>query len=274
MPHLDLPEFRLFFTDDASTGHGDGLLGRPTLLVHGWLGSSDSWIHQLPALRRRSRTIAPDLRGHGRSGAPDSAYTPEEFADDLARLLDHLAVRRVVLFGHSFGASVGTLLAVSRPELVAALVLIDPDYAGDPAAVPDRAGWLAELETEHGVGLAQAALARLEGPHTPPHLREWHRREVYSVPAVVRARTLRAHFCAPDGLRFRPGSDAWLLRRRQPVLAFHRDPDRASVEERLARHPASRVIRIPDSGHWPHQEWPERFLRIVESWLAGLPADT
>ncbi|BCB89774.1 alpha/beta fold hydrolase [Phytohabitans suffuscus] len=86
----------------------------------------------------------------------------------------------------------------------------------------------------------------------------------------VRARMLRAHVEAADGIRFRPGSDAWLLRRRQPVLAFHRDPARAAVEERLRRHPATRVVHLPGAGHWLRQERPDQLETVLERWLAAV----
>ncbi|MFC0531509.1 alpha/beta fold hydrolase [Phytohabitans kaempferiae] len=239
------------------------------MLLHGWLGDSATWDRQVPALRRRRRTVAVDLRGHGRSPTPDTAYTPDELAGDVERLLTGLRLAPAVLFGHSYGGSLATILAVRRPDLVRALVLVDPDYAGDPRARPPD-DWLDALASPAGTALAQTALATLEGPHTPPALRDRHRMEAARVPAFVRARMLRAHMAAAGGIRFRPGSDAWLARRRQPVLAFHRDPERAAVEQHLRQHPATRVIHVSGTGHWLHQERPDLVSRELERWFAHL----
>ncbi|WP_329110628.1 alpha/beta hydrolase [Micromonospora sp. NBC_01699] len=258
----------LAYTDHPAEHPSGGAL--PAVLLHGWLGSSRTWDLQLPALRRHRRTIAVDLRGHGRSPAPDSTYSLDELAGDVERLLAELDPGPVILVGHSYGASLATVVAVHQPAAVHALVLISPDYAGDPGARPSRE-WLERLASPAGEALTRTTLAGLEGPHTPPELRERHWREAARVPGFVRARMLRAHMEATDGMRFRPGSDAWLTRRRQPVLALHRDRARAEVEEQLRQHRASRVICLPEAGHWLHHERPDLWKQVVQPWLVRSP---
>jgi pimeloyl-ACP methyl ester carboxylesterase len=268
VPYLRLPDARIFYTDQPAE---TDKLARPVLFVHGWLDSSDTWVHQLPALRRSRRVVAFDMRGHGSSEAPDSRYDAAELTDDLARIVTGLELGPVVVVAHSMGASLVSRLAVERACLVCALVLVDPDYGGDPAE-RQRLWPVSERETVEDVAREVARLVAT-GPDArtaDPHLREWHQRTLARVPPFVVARSLRANLSAPGSIRFRPAADALLPRRRQPVLAFHRDPARAALERSLAAHPATRVVDVLDSGHWIHQEHPELVSGEIERWLGDV----
>ncbi len=71
------------------------------------------------------RTIAPDLRGRGDSGKPDTGYTLEDHAADVLGLLDHLGIERATILGHSFGGLLTIYLAARYPQRVSKIVLID-----------------------------------------------------------------------------------------------------------------------------------------------------
>src|SRR5688572_9026267 len=110
--------------------------GEPVLFLHGYTDSSRSFLGTMRALERlrpELRLVAPDLRGHGATSVP-----PEESgADDLGRcfatsalvadalaLMDHLALERVHVVGHSLGSLVGQELALAHPDRVDRLVLV------------------------------------------------------------------------------------------------------------------------------------------------------
>jgi len=79
-------------------------------------------------LRRRLRVMGMDDRGHGKTTAPAdprSLKSWDVFADDLERFLEFLG-EPVIAIGHSRGAVASLLLAVRRPDMIRALVLIDP----------------------------------------------------------------------------------------------------------------------------------------------------
>ncbi len=106
------------------------------VLVHGFGASNAWWQHQIEPLARHQRVIAVDLRGHGRSDRPPDGYTIAQQVDDVAAVLQALAVRGpVVLAGHSMGGFVVTDLALHAPDLVSRLVLI-----ATPVAIRRR--WL------------------------------------------------------------------------------------------------------------------------------------
>ena len=116
------------------------------LAIHGLTGHGQRW--QTLATRHLPEVaiVAPDLIGHGRSSwaAP---WTLDGNAAALADLLDAEAEGPVVVVGHSFGGAVALNIAAARPDLVAALTLLDPavgldggwmrDIADDMFASPD-----------------------------------------------------------------------------------------------------------------------------------------
>jgi pimeloyl-ACP methyl ester carboxylesterase len=261
----------LHHDDGGSRGRGPAAADTPMLLVHGWLGSAAAWSAQLPLLRSRRRAVAVDLRGHGRSAVPDHGYGAADLAADLAATIDHLDIGPVVVVGHSMGASAATVLAVHRPDAVRALVLVDPDYAGDPAgrAVLQPIADLPDDEAVHAAVLELFA-SRIDAATPSAALRERHRREVAAVDPAVVAASLRANLEDPSSIRFRSAAEPVLARRTQPVLSFHRDADRARLEESLATQPASRAVLVPGGGHWIHQEHVGLVDAETERWLAAL----
>ncbi|KAG5514209.1 hypothetical protein RHGRI_035568 [Rhododendron griersonianum] len=99
--------------------------GPPVLFLHGFPELWYSWRHQMLSLSSLGyRSIAPDLRGYGDTDAPPSAasYTALHIVGDLVALLDALALARVFLVGHDWGAIVAWYLCLLRPDRIRALV--------------------------------------------------------------------------------------------------------------------------------------------------------
>ena len=113
----------------------DGEPGAPALLLIHGLGACTAWWDPVvPALARSHHVIRVDLLGHGASKSPDTGYEISAQARRIGAVLDRLGVGRLaVAVGHSTGGNVATALAEERPELVAALALIDtgPSLAAD-----------------------------------------------------------------------------------------------------------------------------------------------
>ena len=104
--------------------HGDG---EPLVLLHGFLGSGDTWATILGDLDRLARDytlVIPDLRGHGGSTNPVGTFTMGQSALDIFGLLDHLGIDRFKAVGMSGGAMTLLHMGTQQPERVEALVLI------------------------------------------------------------------------------------------------------------------------------------------------------
>ncbi|ACZ87388.1 alpha/beta fold hydrolase [Streptosporangium roseum] len=270
MPYLERPDARLFYADYPAPPAAEP--ASPVLLVHGLWCTAEGWIYQIPALSARHRTVAVDLRGHGRSSRPESGYELGDYADDLAALIRDLDLAPVVVLAHSMGASIATVLAVRHPDLVRALVMIDPDYAGEPGE-RERMSRLAEdLDGPDADLVAQEMIrTRFDTQATPAHLRAWHELEILASPARLRARTFRHSAFGRGSVRFRPEGERMLRERPQPVLAFHRSTGRAAVERDCMTHDYGEVILRPRAGHFIHQELADEVNGTVARWVAGLP---
>ncbi|MEC4895299.1 MAG: alpha/beta hydrolase [Oscillatoria sp. PMC 1051.18] len=107
----------------------DSTTPKPVMVfVHGWGGSARYWESTAAALAEDFDCLLYDLRGFGRSLITESvegelSYELEEYADDLALLLDKLELEKVYLNGHSMGASVATFFINRYPERVEKVIL-------------------------------------------------------------------------------------------------------------------------------------------------------
>lgn len=103
--------------------------GTPVLLLHGLASSRRFWDLVVPDLAGLP-VVALDQRGHGDSARPAGPYDAATVARDALTALDALGLSRVVVVGHSWGASTALRLAATAPERVLAAVAIDGGISG------------------------------------------------------------------------------------------------------------------------------------------------
>ncbi|CAN5618333.1 hypothetical protein BH24ACT21_BH24ACT21_10940 [soil metagenome] len=102
-------------------GTGDESL----ICIHGITAQHRAFNALAQHLGDEHELVGIDLRGRGDSDKPESGYGLEAHAEDMMRVLDHLNLQSAVLVGHSMGGFVGLQAALSYPERVRALVLLD-----------------------------------------------------------------------------------------------------------------------------------------------------
>jgi pimeloyl-ACP methyl ester carboxylesterase len=110
--------------------------GIPVVLLHGFPDTSAMWRHQVAALTAAGfRTIAPDMRGRGRSDRPPEVadYALTKIVGDVTGIMDALGIHRAHVVGHDWGAVVAWGLAMFAPHRVDHLVAIS---VGAPGAAP------------------------------------------------------------------------------------------------------------------------------------------
>jgi 3-oxoadipate enol-lactonase len=233
---------------------GDG----PTTLVltHGLAANTRIWKAQVPALSARCRVLAWDLRGHGRSEAPQGPYTLGDLAGDLARVLDQAGVERAVVLGHSAGGVVAMRFALDHPERTAGLVLV-----GTASECNERARDfyedLAKIAEERGMGPVHRRLGVAEAGDAPG-----------TADPVAFAKVAR---CMAN--LHREPLTARLGEIRPPALIVVGDKDflGAGGSVILSRRIAgSRLHIVPERGHGIFAEDPEGFNRLVGDFLGEL----
>src|SRR6187401_144521 len=106
--------------------------GRPLLLVHGFPLDNSMWSEQIADLSKDFRVIAPDLRGFGQSEVSRGTVTMQQFADDLAKLLDAMGVKEPVAFcGLSMGGYIAWQFVARHRKKLGALIIADSRAVAD-----------------------------------------------------------------------------------------------------------------------------------------------
>lgn len=268
---------------------GDGLSlhveragrGPPLLLLHGFTGSASSWHPVRAWLAAGHTTLAVELPGHGRSGAPadPARYALPRLADDLARLLDRLALPKAAVLGYSLGGRAALRLALAHPGRVRALVLESASPGIDDAA--ERARRAAD----------DARLADgIERGGVPAFVDAWERLPLWAsqqaLPASARA-ALRAGRLAqrPAGLANSlrgagAGAEPPVLARLSTlaiptlVVAGALDARYAALAARMAAAiPQAQLAIVPDAGHAVHLERPAELGALVGEFLGRVGGD-
>ena len=98
------------------------------VFLHGAFASAESFQFQLREFSGDYRLFAPDLPGHGQSAGMTEPHTVEGYASILRELYSRWQIERAVIVGHSMGGFVAQEMALSHPDSVEALVLVDTSY--------------------------------------------------------------------------------------------------------------------------------------------------
>ena len=242
--------------------------GPALLFLHGYPFDGTLWRHQAGAFPGW-RTLIPDLRGLGRSDAPDLGYSMATYADDLAGLLDAIGVDDVVLTGLSMGGYIAfEFLRRHRPR-VRALVLVDTRAQADSAE--GRTGREAAMAAAREGGaplIADQMLPRLLASAAPGPLRDSVRAMMAAAPVAGILGALAAMRDRPDSTGFLP-SLAGL-----PTLVVVGADDQLTppkdAEAMAKAIPGARLAVIPHAAHLAPLEQPEAFNEHLRTLLARL----
>jgi len=251
--------------------------GPPLVLLHGAGDNALDWQWVMPALAATHRVYAPDLPGSPESARPAADYSPAFFERFVAAFVDALGIGRATFVGNSLGGQIALRLALSEPARVNALVLVDSAGLGrtvNPAFTSVNVFGLSEAAIPFWrtpVGAYQRAWGRtaLLFAHPPGSVpREWLAEQcrLALTPGYLEAHlvTLRA---VVD-----PGGQREVLLDRLPHLkiptlvvwgAQDRVFPRSQAREAVARLQEGSLALIPDCGHMPHVECPDRFLAVL-----------
>jgi 3-oxoadipate enol-lactonase len=240
--------------------------GPPVVLLHGLGWDSSLWFPTLTQLAMQHRAIAADTRGHGESDKPEGPYSIAQFADDWAALLDHLRVRKATLVGLSQGGMVALALAISRPELVARLVLVATACRSHPDAKANMEARIAALADAGPEAAAQIAAEsifsttwRQQNPEELARFLHWR--------CLAPAEPLTAAMRAVYGFDLSSG----LPHIRVPTLVVAGTGDTlipsAASQQIADLIPGAELHLLPDAGHIIPVEAPDAFARLLQDFL-------
>ncbi|MEP6561667.1 MAG: alpha/beta fold hydrolase [Nakamurella sp.] len=255
--------------------------GPALLLLHGLGCDHRTWSPVIKKLARRFTVIAPDLLGHGQSAKPRADYSLGGYANGMRDLLALLDFDRVTVVGHSFGGGIAMQFAYQFPQYTERLMLVAPGGFGRQVNPVLRA--LTLPGAGHALGLAAQppvlAVARFLGA----------RLQAAKLPGtadVAGALTVLA------GKHDAAERDAFLHVLRAVVdwrgqvvtmtdrsyLALNmptcvmwglRDTVLPAAQAEVARTliPGVRLEIVPGAGHFPHEEFPDRFVSVVNDFV-------
>jgi pimeloyl-ACP methyl ester carboxylesterase len=262
-----------------------GESGPRVVFVHGLFGQGKNWTTIARGLADEHRVTLVDLPNHGHSPWTDRVHYLD-MVEMLAAELEHMG-EPVTLVGHSMGGKVAMQLALRRPELLRALVVVDiapveyplqggrtddPDEEASPFAAfiaAMRALDLGELKTRDD---AHAALrSAVPSRMVRSFLLQSLAREGVGAGGGWRWRLnlellerdlgeLRGFPEPPAGATF-DGPVLWIGGANSTYVL---DEDRPLMD---ALFPATRLVRIKNAGHWVHSEQPEVFLTTLRLFL-------
>ena len=265
------PEVTLSLDDGEIYVRQDGPQDAPALLlIHGNASSARSWDELVPMLTRSHRVIRIDLLGYGRSAKPaDRSYALPDQARRAGTAMDRLGVERVIVAGQSSGGAAATALAEQRPDLVAALVLINTGpHLGAyiaPAAAIDPSQWPGVTDDQ----LRQFASSWSSRPGYQIRLEilnEVRAMTFHSLTATTQA--------SRDYVQERALPDR-LARLGKPLLVIFGEEDRRWRPSSAADYravPGARVEMLPGLGHTPILEDPARTASCLLAFTAALAA--
>lgn len=133
---MSSPWFRDYLNINGIRIHYHRTMGSlpPLLLSHGFTDNGLCWTRLVRKLEPFFDLVMVDARGHGLSDAPESGYSAEHHAADLAGVIRALGLSRPGLIGHSMGANTVAAAAAGFPELVTCAILEDPPWFSESAA--------------------------------------------------------------------------------------------------------------------------------------------
>ena len=253
--------------------------GQPVILIHGFGGSMWQWEHQQQPLSAEFRLITPDLIGSGLSTKPEIEYRPEQMLEYFIGFMDALRIRQATLVGNSMGAGVAIGMALTYPDRVSQLVLID----GLPANVRERLtspSIKRALDTAAPSWLASFGNWLFGGVMIESVLKEIVHDPALLTPAVIERsnRNRQRPGVIPPLMTVRGTLPLWesgFAKRigeiRHPTLILWGEEDHVfplpAGEDLQRTIKGSALVRIPNAGHIPQWERPDLANRAMIEFL-------
>jgi pimeloyl-ACP methyl ester carboxylesterase len=249
-------------------------------MLHGFGDSGDMWQPLAVALVKNHTVVVPDLRGMGLSSHPDTGYDKKTEAQDMAKVLDALAIPRVALVTHDIGNMVGYAFAARYRDRVTRWAAMDAPLPGIGEI------WQQQLSNPktwhfnfHGpdeerlvAGRERIFLDRFydELSANPAAIDEQtraHYARLYARPHAMHDAFEQFVAFPQDGIDNR----AFLARGKLtiPVLAIGADHSYGTVEADDLRQVADNVTGavITNSGHWIMEEQPDQAVRAIVAFV-------
>ncbi|TDO52537.1 pimeloyl-ACP methyl ester carboxylesterase [Kribbella sp. VKM Ac-2527] len=247
------------------TSYGES--GTPVVVMHGLFGSGRNWMTAARRLADSHRVFAFDLRNHGSSPhVPTMSYP--EMAEDVRETIAGLGVGPVALVGHSMGGKTAMLTALTHPEVVERLIVVDAAPVAYPPAFVEYAKAMRSADLTNIKRRADVDAQLVDAVESPG----------------TRAFLLQNLILDESGARWRPNLE--VIEAALPAISGWPDvtgtytgptlfiyggkSDYVRADHRptiQSYFPQAQYAEIPEAGHWVHAERLDDFLTTLTPFL-------
>ncbi len=245
--------------------------GTPLVLLHGYPLDHHLWDEIAPLLEDTFDLILPDLRGFGESSTVDSFYAMEDFASDIAGLLDQLGIQKAAIAGHSMGGYVALAFARLFPGRVRGLGLVASQAAADSSERKDGRYKSAAEVGDKGISSVVETMAPKFT--ADKKLQSFARQSMERQQPAAYIGALKAMAERVDSMPFLsslrhalPGSRGSAFP--FPVVLIHGDADQLIPIDRArevkAALPQAHFVEIRGAGHMPMMEDKEKTAQALK----------
>lgn len=236
--------------------------GVPMVLLHGYPLDHSIWEPLIPVLENGFDLILPDLRGFGESQAVGTDFTMADFAADIAGLLEQLDIKKAIVVGHSMGGYVALAFVRAYPASVLGLGLVSSQMLADTPE--NKAGRYKQAESILANGVKEVAEGMSAKLTARPDLQDRLKELILRQSPAGLAGALRA-------MAERPDSTPLLTEFHLPFVLVHGVADILIPIERArsakAAAPGAHLTEIPDAGHMPMMEAPQKTADALKALL-------
>ena len=242
-------------------GTGDTAL----IFVHGWCCDRSYWREQVPAFTDAYRVVTLDLGGHGESPAGREDWSIQSFGEDVAAVARAVDADRFVLIGHSMSGRVVLEAAKRLGHRIAGIVAVDSlqDVSTPPIDIHPATESFSEAEEDFPGRMEALARGALFTETSPPELVDRIARDMAAGDPLVGIEAGIAHMTYDVAAALRQLGGP-------PLVLINAENPPTSEASLLAACPGSRVVLIPDAGHFVMLERPAEFNAVLRAELDRL----
>lgn len=254
----------------VALAHAEWGAGPPVIVLHGLFGSAQNWATIARRLGAHFRVLVPDLRNHGASPwARPMDY--RAMADDVAAFMAAQKIAAAPIVGHSMGGKAAMVLALTAPEKVERLVVVDIAPVARATVLDPYIEAMARLDLTR-IKRRTEADAALKPSIADAAVRNFLLQNLVASDGALRWRinldVLRDDMPKIAGFPAFPARTIY----RGPMLVLRGGASDYVDDEGLAAFaeffPGFRLVTLAGAGHWAHAEAPDAFLAAVTPFLA------
>jgi pimeloyl-ACP methyl ester carboxylesterase len=242
--------------------------GKPMIILHGLMGSSDNWLTQSKLLADQYQVFMVDQRNHGRS-SHNQEFDYKTLAGDLKNFIEQHGIVKPIVMGHSMGGKAAMNFAVQYPEMLDRLIVVDIA----PKAYTVHHDSILEGLNAIPIGTLQSRdeADKILSEFVPEmDVRQFLLKNLSRKPEGGFAWKINLPVIdnnlekISEGMQYDGTYTGTTLFIRGSKSNYVKDEDRSTIKSLF---PNSTLITM-DTGHWVQAEKPQEFVEIVKNFLA------